>query len=115
MKALSISRICLVGMLIVGLAVGLFIESSVWSPHVLRGKELLNVRGTGGPDCQLYKSPKSTNCPSNCTGSTRNDCSGDEGTATKGCYIVSGSVCGQDTETGEPCNAMTAGWCDCYT
>ena len=114
MKALSISRICLVGMLIVGLAVGLFIESSIGSPHVLRGKELLNVRGTGEPECQLYKSCEDSDCPSHCSGDKHSKCSGSGGSATKGCYDIAViDICGISDDPEKNCHNTSCGGCTC--
>ena len=115
MKALSISRICLVGMLIVGLAVGLFIESSVRSPHVLMGKELLNVRGgLGDPKCQLQKSCEDNGCPSHCSGDKFGTCSGSGGSATVGCYTIAVvDKCGISDDPEKNCHNSSCAGCAC--
>jgi len=99
MKALIFSRLCLVGMLIVGLAVGLFIESSVWSPHILRGKELLNVGGNTG--CEFNKSCNRDNECGDCDENTYPTCELGGGSATLGCYMVYGSMGCGDPKQGE--------------
>ncbi len=102
MKSKNYALLCL----FVIAAIGLFIESSVWSPQVLQGKELLNAGGS----CTGFKKQTSTSCPSNCTEKTRYKCS--TGTQYQGCDTISTSVCGQYKQTGETCMVMTAISCE---
>lgn len=113
MKVSTFPRLFFIGVLTVGPAVGMVIESSVWSPHVLTGKELLNARVTGGA-CQFHKSPESNNCGSHCSGDTHKLCTGDEGSATAGCYTINGSdVCGESDDPEKTCPQTESEWCYC--
>lgn len=106
MKVLSFHRL----LFRLGIAIVLVVlVSAAWKPHILKGKELLLVRGsscTGSRTCEDH------DCPSGCTLKKDETCT-KIAPSTTGCWQVSnGSACGTIESTGKPCGGYGCSGCN---